>query len=38
MVFVKITKSTQSGKKYTAVFYEDDKKKNKNYTFWCNRL
>ena len=33
MVFVKITKSTQSGKKYTAIFYDDDKKKIKTTSF-----
>jgi len=33
MVFVKITKSKQSGKKYTAIFYDDDKKKIKTTSF-----
>ena len=33
MVFVKITKSTQSGKKYTAIFYDDEKKKIKTTHF-----
>jgi len=33
MVFVKITKSSKDGKKYTAVFYDDDKKKIKTTHF-----
>ena len=33
MVFVKITKSSQDGKKYTAVFYDDNKKKIKTTHF-----
>jgi len=33
MVFVKITKSSKAGKKYTAIFYDDDKKKIKTTSF-----
>jgi len=33
MVFVKITKSSKANKKYTAIFYDDDKKKIKTTSF-----
>lgn len=33
MVFVKISKSSQDGKKYTAIFYDENKKKIKTTHF-----
>ena len=33
MVFVQLKKATKSGKKYTAIFYDDDRKKIKTTNF-----